>query len=189
MIELIDTIGLIAVFGGIAVAAVIDLRKRIIPNELVLLVALGGVAVQIGLPQPLWAGVVAAAAVLIGFGLLSGAGLIGAGDAKLIAAATLSIPLTGIPPLLLNIVVAGGGLACIYFIAARRSPSQKRQSRKRPAGAPPAMDIPAMDIPAMDIAEPAMATFPLRPPLKASMPYAPAILLGMAWHMGSQVLS
>jgi Flp pilus assembly protein protease CpaA len=102
----------------LALAAVTDLRHRIIPNGLVLAVVLSGLtlrtfdgALLLSLSVLLCVGVVAL------LGLLAGVAVIGWGDAKLIGAATLLVPLRQSGNLLLAIAVAGGILSGGYLLA------------------------------------------------------------------------
>ena len=95
-------------------AAISDLRAYCIPNRLVLAVAfifvIAAPAAGMPLQIVLWhllAGVVLFA---LGYGLFS-AGLIGGGDAKLIAAAALWVGWTALPHFLLYTALAGGALA------------------------------------------------------------------------------
>src|SRR5579871_5149195 len=84
--------------GGLLGAAVTDCRRRIIPNRLVALTAACGVAVQLLLsPRSVALSIAVALAVLLALGLLAQRRLIGGGDAKLIAAATLLVPPTQVP--------------------------------------------------------------------------------------------
>jgi Flp pilus assembly protein protease CpaA len=125
--------GLHAVVWAIALMALLasaytDVKDRIIPNELVGLVAACGLALSlITRPELAWIGALAAVLALFALGTLAHYGLMGGGDVKMIAAATLLFHPAQIGTLLLFIVMAGGVLSCIY-IAVRYA------LRKWPAG-------------------------------------------------------
>ena len=77
----------------LAVSAVTDLKKRRIPNELV--VAVAAIGVTLGLltrPGALWLSLLAAASAFVALGVLSHYRIIGGGDLKLISAVTLLVP-------------------------------------------------------------------------------------------------
>lgn len=107
----------VAGLGGVLVGAVWDLWVRLIPNELVLWVALAGVLARL-ISTGWGAGfsLVIAIAALVGFGLLSGRGLMGGGDAKMIAAVSLLVAPTLVPALFVAIAAAGGLLALITLL-------------------------------------------------------------------------
>ena len=106
--------------GGLAalvVAAMTDLRRRIIPNEAVLVVAGAGLVLGLLSFQGWrWRSAAAVAlGLLVVLGQMTRLGIVGGGDAKLIAAVSLSQPPADVPSLLLHIALAGGGLALIYL--------------------------------------------------------------------------
>jgi prepilin peptidase CpaA len=102
-------------FCGLFIGTVIDLRARIIPDQMVLLVLAAGVSARVVAD-----GWFAGWSLLIGFVLflpLAAAthrGFIGGGDAKMIPAVTLLFEPPRVFGLLLGIAVAGGVLALIY---------------------------------------------------------------------------
>lgn len=102
--------------AALAAAAMTDLRRRIVPNRLVLVVAVCGAGLRLVSDDPGMIGLalVAALGVLVLLGLLAHRGLIGGGDVKLIAAATLLFPLSDILMLLLSIAIAGGLIGLAY---------------------------------------------------------------------------
>lgn len=112
--------GLLWVMGLAALAASSwnDLKDRIIPNELVGVVAVTGIAISLTM-RPGQAGIslIAAAFVLIGLGFLSHFNFMGGGDVKLITATTLLVPPDRIGQLFIMIALAGGVLACVYLVA------------------------------------------------------------------------
>ncbi len=119
--------GLVLLPLGLAAAALSDLRRRTIPNGLVLaLVAAFALLVPLaGLtPAALALHGAAGAAMLAGGFLLFAAGIIGAGDAKLAAATALWLGWPALPAFLLLLLLASGALALATLL------------RRRPAGAP-----------------------------------------------------
>jgi prepilin peptidase CpaA len=104
--------------GALATAASADLKARIIPDELTLWVAilgLGARACSDGWTS--WESVLLAAGVVVVLGFLSRRNVMGGGDAKMIAAATLLFK-PGLAPLfLLCTAVAGGALSIGYLTA------------------------------------------------------------------------
>lgn len=107
--------------AGLAVAAAFDVRRRIIPNEAVLVVAGAGMSLRLLDFQ----GVALAVSVAIALGLLVALGqlarfaIFGGGDAKLIAAVSLSQAPSDVSALLLHIALAGGGVALFYLVRSR----------------------------------------------------------------------
>lgn len=104
-------------FAALGVAAAVDLRWRIIPDTAVLTVAVAGLLLRlIDLEAASFAvSVVVAVVLLVGLGQLARNGIIGGGDAKLIAAASLLQPPIEVPALILHIALVGGGLALAYI--------------------------------------------------------------------------
>lgn len=145
--------------AAMAVAALSDVRRRIIPNEFVLVVALSGLVLR-GLPSefgPLAASVGLAVGLLLALGELSRHGIIGGGDAKLIAAASLVLPASSVPTQIMYIALAGGVVAVAYLAKAILC-----SARTEGPGAP-----------GSETALP-------QPLLSRSIPYGLAILLGTA---------
>jgi Flp pilus assembly protein protease CpaA len=103
---------------GLVSAAGCDLTRRLIPNEASLAVACGGALLRVITPAawPLWASFAASLTTLVALGLLAARHVVGPGDAKLIAAATLTVPLGGVLPLLISVALAGGALALVYLL-------------------------------------------------------------------------
>lgn len=96
-----------------------DLRHRLIPDWAVLALAGIGLLVALGAEQP-WPALQSALAAggicaVIG-ALLSGAGLWGWGDAKLLAAAGLLTSLSGLAHMILVTALAGGVLALLLLV-------------------------------------------------------------------------
>ena len=104
------------ILACLSVAVATDLASRIIPNRLVLLVLCAGIALRsLSGPSSLWPGLLGPAAVLVTIGLLASRDLVGWGDAKLIAAVSVAVPVDRLPTLLLAIALAGGLLSCAYL--------------------------------------------------------------------------
>lgn len=112
-------IGLLATAMLLLLAAArVDLRERIIPNQLVALI--GGSGLLLGLvsrPETIWISLLAAIAVLVGLGFLSRYRWIGGGDVKLISAVTLLVPPERIGLLLVAISLVGGVISGCYLAA------------------------------------------------------------------------
>jgi prepilin peptidase CpaA len=109
--------------AALIVAAVTDLRRRIIPNETVLVVAAAGLLLRL-LGFQGWTlaiSVAVAFGLLVVLGQMTRLGIVGGGDAKLIAAVSLSQSPADVPALLLYIALAGGGLALVYLALSRVS--------------------------------------------------------------------
>jgi prepilin peptidase CpaA len=122
-------------FLALAGSAATDLRARIIPNELAILIALCGLAMALrsGCAQA-GAAVLAGLCVFFFLGALAHYNVIGGGDVKLIAATCLLVPPASVPLILIEIALAGGVLSCLYLAGGfllRRQPALYR----RPAGA------------------------------------------------------
>ncbi|HWK95901.1 MAG TPA: A24 family peptidase [Pseudolabrys sp.] len=121
----------------LVLAAVRDLRSRIIPNGLVISVASSGLLFgAISRPYSLWISIVAALLVLVVLSALSHLGTLGGGDVKLMAAATLLVAPAHIAGLLMAIVVMGGAVSAIYLAlgwALRRLAQPARSHHRRTA--------------------------------------------------------
>jgi prepilin peptidase CpaA len=102
--------------AGLAAAALSDVVRRRIPNGIVALVALAGLARQAlaGGAAPLLALGVAAGVFALAT-LLWLRGLLGGGDVKLLAAVALLVPFAAVPVLLLAVAVAGGVLCLLHL--------------------------------------------------------------------------
>jgi prepilin peptidase CpaA len=103
---------------ALVVASVHDVRDRLIPNTLVLIVLGVAIGTRIG------GGVAAAGLSLLATAIvaalayfLADRDYIGWGDAKMIAATSLLVPPPIVVPLIFDIVIAGGALGCLYVLA------------------------------------------------------------------------
>jgi prepilin peptidase CpaA len=111
----------------LAAVSVVDLRRRVIPNEAVAFIAASGLALSLfSRPGETWIGLVISTGLLLVLAVLSHLALLGAGDAKLIAAVSLLVPPQSVAPLLLGIAVAGGLLSVVYLVMRRWLPAHAR---------------------------------------------------------------
>jgi prepilin peptidase CpaA len=105
-----------ACFIALSLCAGIDLKERIIPNELVVVVAVCGLLLgAMDRPAQLWLSVAVAFTALFALGMACRMDVLGGGDAKLISALTLMTPPGRVGALLLYIACAGGVLSCVYL--------------------------------------------------------------------------
>ena len=102
---------------GLAIAAASDVRRRIIPDRVVLLLAANGLAMRLSAPgwRPVAFSLSVAVAILLLLGQVARLRLIGPGDAKLIATIAVFVPVRDVPTLLLAIALAGGVVSCVYL--------------------------------------------------------------------------
>ena len=111
----------VAVVLVLTAAAGVDLRRRIVPNELVMLVAAGGLALSLLSPTgsilSMLMSVAFCLVVLLALLVCAHFNVLGAGDAKLIAAVTLLVPPERIALLMMAIALAGGLVSGVYFAA------------------------------------------------------------------------
>src|SRR5437763_5290790 len=106
------------------VAAYGDIRRRLIPNELAIAIAILGLARTIVAGEPitaLWTLATAALVLFIGF-LCFWRGWVGGGDAKLLAAVVLLVGHREVPDLLLIMSIAGGLIAVLVLVTHRLRP-------------------------------------------------------------------
>ena len=157
-------------------AAVSDIAGGIIPNPLVLAVMIGGFALRlVAAPSMLWLSLAVWAIVFGILGLLASHNWLGWGDVKLIAAVTLLVRPGGVMSLLLAIAIVGGMLACAY-LAARNVLRRSEPSSGQPTGTPPRGLTGILN--------------KERARIRASkpMPYAVAILGGVAYHIAIETV-
>jgi prepilin peptidase CpaA len=110
------------------IAAFTDVRDRIIPNRLVVLTIAGGLLVRLTAePYLIWLSLLIAFGIFVVLAYVSRHDFIGGGDAKMIAAVTLLVPVNQVLALLLDIALAGGVVAAVYVVVrlglTRRPPS------------------------------------------------------------------
>jgi prepilin peptidase CpaA len=125
-----------ASLAALAAAAGSDLKERIIPNRLVLLVAAAGLAIGFtSWPSLVWVGILAAMFLVCALGVLAHFNWLGGGDVKLIAAASLLARPDRIISLLFAIAFAGGFLSLVYLVRRWALAREGRRSRQvSPAG-------------------------------------------------------
>jgi prepilin peptidase CpaA len=103
---------------ALANATARDLKERLVPNRLVLMVLCTAIGVRIVNDTAVigWSILATAIVGLILYGLAD-LSWIGWGDAKMTAAASLLVPPLMVVPLMLEIAIAGGLLGCLYLFA------------------------------------------------------------------------
>lgn len=107
----------LSVISGLVLAAIFDARYRLIPNVTTLLVLVGGLGMRLlAAPTTVWLSLIVAFGVFVALMVIAGFRFMGAGDAKLISAVTLTEPVAGVIPLLLAIGIAGGVVALIFLL-------------------------------------------------------------------------
>lgn len=112
----------LAAAGCVVGAAINDLRRFEIADAWSIAIAILYVAHAALVPPTTWLGHVLAPALVFSTGLfLFARGWMGGGDIKLLTAVAVWTGLTGLAPMLLATVIAGGGLA-IGLIALRALP-------------------------------------------------------------------
>jgi len=123
--------------GVLAGASIVDLRRRIIPNEAAAAVAVCGIALNLLYhPGTAWVTAALALGVLVALGLLARFAQFGGGDIKMIAAVSLLVPPERLAGLLLIIAVAGGLLSAVYLVLRRmlHAPKGTVRSARSPFG-------------------------------------------------------
>lgn len=113
---LIRTLLWTAALCVLAAASIVDLRRRIIPNEASVFIAASGLALALfSRPGTTWISLSIAVGLFVALALASHTAAIGGGDVKLIAAVSLLVPPQGLAALLLGIALAGGLLSLVYL--------------------------------------------------------------------------
>jgi len=149
----------ILAIGILAIIAYGDLRRRRIPNELSLAIAILGLTRMLLGDDAVAAGptLAAAAAVFVAAFLLFWRGILGGGDAKLVAATAILIGYHDLFRFLFVMSLCGGPLALAILGRDNLGPWLERLSR--PAGMPSAME----------------ATGRIAAPMRSTVPYGAAI--------------
>jgi prepilin peptidase CpaA len=117
-VQTTDVILWLIAIAALSIASVHDVRDRLIPNTLVLVVL--GVAIGTRIGSSLAAAgfsILATAIVAALAYFLADREYIGWGDAKMIAATSLLVPPQAVASLIFDIVIAGGALSCVYIVA------------------------------------------------------------------------
>jgi prepilin peptidase CpaA len=105
----------------LAFCAGMDLKHRLIPNELVACIAaIGLIQGLVTRPGQIWVSLAVMIGVFLGLGIVSHHKIIGGGDLKLISAVTLLVPPERIGQMLVEIALAGGVVSCGYIAARYR---------------------------------------------------------------------
>lgn len=113
----------IASVAILTVAAVGDVRRRVIPDLLTLVVFAAGIALRLSSHAAgFWVSALAGAAVYVALAVLVHANVIGGADAKLTAAVSFLVPAVKVPGLLVDIALAGGALSLLYLLARQLRP-------------------------------------------------------------------
>lgn len=168
--------------AALFVAALVDLRRRIIPNRLVLVVAVCGVGRRLlAAPGLIWFDLLAAASIVVALGLLAHHEWIGGGDVKLIAAVALLFPLSDVGGLLLSIAIAGGLLSCTY-LAIRATGTKIPKPRFCPADAQEDTQDTTWGL------EDLLSGERMRIAAGEPMPYALAVLGGVIYRIVSEAI-
>jgi prepilin peptidase CpaA len=96
--------------------AIFDIATRLIRNEICLILALLGIAVQFVSPMHVTETLLAAAILLLLLLVIYQRGWIGGGDVKLLVALAIGLPLMGVIQLLAVTALAGGVLALVHLM-------------------------------------------------------------------------
>jgi prepilin peptidase CpaA len=162
---------------ALLLSAATDLKERIIPNELVLVIALSGLLLCLTMrPGQVGISLVAAALVFLMLGVLCHYEAIAGGDAKLMAAVTLLVPPGSIGELLIAIALAGGILSGLYLGASYMVRTPCSVSRDAPR-----------ENAVNSLAEWARVES-IRIASRKQVPYAVAILGGVFWYAARESL-
>jgi prepilin peptidase CpaA len=167
----IDASALAIITCALIASSFVDLKRRIIPNELVILVAVCGLGACLSTrPSDAALSLLVAGGVFFALAWCCRRNWLGGGDVKLMTALTLAVPASEVGALLVAISVAGAILCCAYLTARLALTT----FRLVPAGpAPAAADAPLL---AWVHAESA------RIMEGRSVPYALAIFGGFVYH-------
>lgn len=119
----------------LTLAAVQDLRSRIVPNGFVISIALAGLLLgALTRPFSLWINIVIALLIVVVCGALAHLDTLGGGDIKLMAATTLLVAPSDIGGLLIAVALAGGVLSVVYLalrLALKRWPPRIRSHHRQ----------------------------------------------------------
>jgi len=119
-----DTLLTVICVGLLVVAATHDLAARTIPNALPAFLAGGGFLLHLAVGD-LPAAMAVAALVFVVALIFWFCGWLGGGDVKLLGAAALAVPVSGVVSFILGVGVAGGVLALLYLLARRLVPAAR----------------------------------------------------------------
>jgi prepilin peptidase CpaA len=165
-------------FSALLLSAATDLKKRIIPNELVIVIALSGLLLCLTMrPAQICISLMAAGLVFLAMGVLCRYGALAGGDVKLMAAVTLLVPPGGVGELMAGIALAGGLLSCLYLGASY----MVRSARS-------GLGNPSPDNAVSSVGEWARVES-IRIASRKQIPYAVAILGGVTWYVAREDLT
>ncbi len=163
--------------AALLLSAATDVKERIIPNELVGVIALSGLLLCLTMrPGQIGISLVAAALVFLALGVLCHYQALAGGDAKLMAAVTFLVPPASIGELLIGIALAGGLLSCLYLLASYMVQNAYNASCDAPPGAV-----------VSNLAEWARVES-IRIASRKQVPYAVAIFGGVTWYVARESL-
>jgi prepilin peptidase CpaA len=104
--------------GLILAASLHDIIARTVPNGLVLLLAIAGLATG-AIDRHLLVSLLAAGSIFAAAALCWRRGWMGGGDVKLLGAATLAMPPSSVLTFIAAVAIAGSLLAILYLVARR----------------------------------------------------------------------
>ncbi len=134
---IVSTLAIAIIICALLASSFIDLKKRIIPDELVILIAVCGLCACLSTrPSEIWLSLVIAAGVFIALAICHHCHWLGGGDVKLISALSLAVPVDQVGALILAISLAGAVLCCAYLSAG----FVLKTLRAEPAGRTPPPD-------------------------------------------------
>jgi len=120
MMHILTIVTALAALALVCGAAIIDVVRYQIPDEISIGVLILGIVFGIATPGFAWWSHAAAPVIMFAFGLLAfGRGWLGGGDVKLMTAIAAWAGLTSLPVVFLATSVAGGGLALIMMFRRR----------------------------------------------------------------------
>ncbi len=164
--------------AALLLGALTDLKERIIPNELVIVVALSGLLLCLTMrPGQICISLMAAALVFFATGVLCRYQALAGGDVKLMAAVTLLVPPGGVGELMAGIALAGGLLSCLYICASYMVRNACSVTGNRPP-----------DNAVSSVGEWARVES-IRIASRKQVPYAVAILGGVIWYVTRENLT
>lgn len=161
--------------AALVASAATDLKERIIPNELVVVIALAGLLLCLAMrPGQIGISLLAATLVFLALGVVAHYGAIAGGDVKLMAAVTLLVPPGSVFELLARIALAGGFLSCLYLgasymIGSARANSCDAVSKNAVSGVAAWARLESARIAS-----------------RKQVPYAVAILGGVIWYVARE---
>jgi prepilin peptidase CpaA len=133
-VAVISTSALAIIFCALLASSLIDLKQRIIPDELAILVAVCGLCACLATrSSELGLSLLIAAGVFFALALCHRCNWLGGGDVKLISALSLAMPVHQVGTLMVEISVAGAILCCVYLTAG----FALKTFRTKPAGQTP----------------------------------------------------